>query len=97
MSKQRKKYTADFKLKAVIKILKGDKTASQLSGELGVNPMMLSKWKKHFLEGGAQIFAQSNNNSNSQNNEQLATDLFEQIGRLKMENEWLKKKLKSLN
>ena len=97
MSKQRKKYTADFKLKAVIKILKGDKTASQLAGELGVNPMMLSKWKKHFLEGGAQIFAQPSNNSNSQNNEQLATDLFEQIGRLKMENEWLKKKLKSLN
>jgi len=52
--------------------------------------MMLSKWKKHFFEGGAQIF-QSNNKDNTSINEQTITELFEQIGRLKMENEWLKK------
>jgi transposase len=96
MSSQRKKYSANFKLKAVLKVLKGDKTSSQLAGELGVNPMMLSKWKKHFFEGGAQIF-QSNNTDNTSANEQTIAELFEQIGRLKMENEWLKKKLKVLS
>jgi len=46
--------------------------------------------EKAFFEGGAQIF-QSNNKDNTSINEQTITELFEQIGRLKMENEWLKK------
>lgn len=52
----RKKYSSEFKLKAVLEILKGEKTATQLSGEPGVHPMVLSDWKKHFLDTGAQVF-----------------------------------------
>jgi len=56
MTHKRRKYSPEFKLKAVTKILKGEKIASQLAGELGVYPIVLSEWKKHFLETGAQIF-----------------------------------------
>jgi len=53
MTHKRRKYSPEFKLKAVTEILKGEKTASQLAGELGVHPIVLSEWKKHFLETGA--------------------------------------------
>ena len=89
----RKKYSPEFKLKAVLEILKGEKTATQLSGELGVHPMALSDWKKHFLNTGAQVFEKTRKASKTNGEAQEKAELFEQIGRLKMEVEWLKKKL----
>jgi transposase-like protein len=56
MTRIRRKHSAEFKLKAVIEILKGEKTASQLAGESGVHLLILSGWKKQFLEMGSQIF-----------------------------------------
>lgn len=96
MSQKRRKFSPEFKLKAVTKVLKGDKTASQLAGELGVNPMVLSEWKKHFLEVGPEIFEKPRKRSKINQDEKERAELFEQIGRLKMENEWLKKKLGTL-
>ena len=92
MAKTRKKYTAEFKLKAVVEILKGEKTASQLAGELEVHPIVLADWKKHFKEVGAQIFEKPGKSSKTKEVEKEQVELFEQIGRLKMELEWLKKK-----
>ena len=94
MARIRKKYSPEFKLKAVLEILKGEKTASQLAGELEVHPLVLSDWKKRFLEVGSQIFEKSKKASKTREEEKDKVELFEQIGRLKMENEWLKKKLK---
>lgn len=93
MGRIRKKYSPEFKLKAVLEVLKGEKTAAQLSSELGVHPMVLSEWKRFFQAESAQIFAKSRSASRSQQEEKEKAELFEQIGRLKMENEWLKKKL----
>ena len=96
MTQKRRKFSPEFKLRAVLKVLKGDKTASQLAGELEVHPMILSEWKKQFLENGSQIFEKPKKayKTNQEKNEK--SELFEQIGRLKMENEWLKKKLGNL-
>ena len=96
MTCKRRKFSAEFKLKAVTEILKGEKTASQLAGELGVHPVVLSEWKKHFLKTGMQIFEKSRKASAKNQEEKERAELFEQIGRLKMENEWLKKKLGTL-
>lgn len=96
MAKTRKKYNPEFKLKAVVEILKGEKTATQLAGELGVHPMVLSEWKKIFIANGAQIFAKQSQIQSSTESKEKA-ELFEQIGRLKMELEWLKKKLGTLD
>jgi len=93
----RRKYSPEFKLKAVIEILKGEKTGSQLAGELGVHPLVLSDWKKHFLELGVQIFDRPRRTSNISEEAKEKAELFEQIGRLKMEVEWLKKKLGALS
>ena len=96
MTQKRRKFSPEFKLKAVVKVLKGDKTASQLAGELEVHPMVLSEWKRQFLENGSQIFEKPKKSSKKNQGKTETSELFEQIGRLKMENEWLKKKLGNL-
>jgi transposase-like protein len=96
MTRTKKTYSPEFKLKAVVEVLKGEKTAAQLAGELGVHPMALSEWKKIFTTSGPQIFSRQNRSKNSSEEKEKA-ELFEQIGRLKMELEWLKKKLGSLS
>ena len=93
MSKTRKQYSPEFKVKAVLEVLKGEKTAAQLAGELGVHPIVLSDWKKHFLAEASQVFARSGKTTGTNQIAKEKTELFEQIGRLKMEVEWLKKKL----
>ncbi len=89
---KRKQHTSVFKFKAVIEVLKKDKTAAQLAGELEVHPVVLSEWKKQFVERGPEIFTRSRRTKEA-SEEKAKSELFEQIGRLKMENEWLKKKL----
>jgi transposase-like protein len=96
MTRMRRKYSPEFKLKAVLEILKGEKTATQLAGELGVHPLVLSDWKKHFLEVGVQVFEKTKKVSKAGEEQREKAELFEQIGRLKVENEWLKKKLGAL-
>jgi len=56
MAKERKRYSAEYKVKAVLAVLKGDKTATQLAGELGVHPMVLSEWKSQFLASAHEVF-----------------------------------------
>jgi transposase-like protein len=92
MARTRKKYTPEFRLKAVVEVLKGEKTANELAGELSVHPMALSEWKKTFMESGAQLFERRKRIKGTSEEKEKA-ELFEQIGRLKMELEWLKKKL----
>jgi transposase len=91
----RKKHSPEFKLKVVLEILKGEKTATQLAGEFGVHPVILSEWKRQFMEISPQIFAKRRR-SKEASKAREESELFEQIGRLKMENEWLKKKLGAL-
>jgi len=92
MARSRKYYPPEFKLRAVVEILKGEKTAAQLAGELEVHPLVLSEWKRHFLEKGAQVFERPRKASKLNEDAKEKAELFEQIGRLKMELEWLKKK-----
>lgn len=96
MVRIRKKHSPEFKLKAVIAVLKSEKTAAQLAGEFGVHPILLSEWKRHFLENGAQVFETMKKSSKVNEEAREKAELFEQIGRLKMENEWLKKKFGAL-
>ena len=92
--KKRKFYTPEFKLKAVIEILKGEKTAAQLSGELKVHPRVLAEWKRHFIDVGPEIFKKQKDSLAKKLAKEKA-ELFEEIGELKMQNKWLKKKIGS--
>lgn len=91
MSKQRRRHSAPYKFKVALEASKGQKTINELASEFGLHPNQVSQWKQELLESGELLFRPS---SSKQQREQeaLQTDLYEQIGRLKMELEWLKKK-----
>jgi putative transposase len=91
MSKRRRRFGAEFKFKVALEAAKGSKTLNELSSEYGVHANQISAWKRELLEGGATLF--SNKNARQQREQEaLQAELYEQIGRLKMELEWLKKK-----
>jgi putative transposase len=92
MAGKRKQYTAAFKAQVALAALKGDKTVNELAGQFGVHPTLIHEWKKHLLAGVEAVFANGVQAGTGDIEAQKA-ELFEQIGRLKMELEWLKKKV----
>jgi putative transposase len=93
MATKRKQYTAAFKAQVALAALKGDKTINELASQFGVPPTLIQDWKKHLLTTAEQVFANGKEADNTAQAEAQKTELFEQIGRLKMELEWLKKKV----
>ncbi len=94
MPRQRKKHTAAFKAQVALAALKGDKTVNELAAQHSVHPTLIHAWKKQLLAGAEDLFAQGAKPSVS-DAEAVQAELYEQIGRLKMELEWLKKKCPS--
>jgi transposase-like protein len=94
MTSKRKKYTAQFKFRVAPEASRGHQTISQIASQSNLHPNLVSNWKKQLLKGGPDIFKTK---ANRQEQVQAAkeAELYEQIGRLKMELEWLKKKLPS--
>jgi transposase len=92
MAAKRKQHTAAFKAQVALAALKGDKTVPELAGQYGVHPTLIHAWKKQLLAGADQIFGNGHQTA-SVSVETEKAELFEQIGRLKMELEWLKKKV----
>ena len=91
MAGKRKVHTAAFKAQVALAALKGDRTVNELAGHYGVHPTLIHGWKKQLLTGAEGIFG-SPAQAASADAEARQAELFEQIGRLKMELEWLKKK-----
>src|SRR3954451_13610630 len=96
MAAKRKVHTAGFKAQVALAALKGDKTINELAGHYGVHPTLIHGWKKQLLSGAESVFGSpAQAQAASADAEARQAELFEQIGRLKMELEWLKKKLPS--
>ena len=91
----RKKFEEGFKARVAIEAIKCDKTLSQISSEYGVHSNVVSRWKQQLLKGAAEIFGKRNNIINNGQDE-LIDNLYKSVGQLKVENDWLKKKLKLL-
>ena len=89
--KNRKNYRPDFKAKVALEAVKGRLTINEISKQFGVHPNQVSKWKKQFLESLPNIFENSNKPLQVEN-EELTNQLYQQIGKLKVELDWLKKK-----
>ena len=94
MSVKRRRHSPDFKFRVALTAAKEQKTISQLSSEFGLHPTQISDWKKQLLEKGKTVF-QSNGKHKLQATQE--SELYEQIGRLKMELEWIKKKSASFS
>ena len=94
MTTKRKQYSNDFKLKIALEAVKGVKTVSQLASEYNVHPTQIGTWKKQLVQQGNTLFTRPNDQQQREQQDKEAA-LYEQIGRLKMELEWLKKKATS--
>ncbi len=92
MARPRKSYPASFKVKIALAAIRGDSTANELAAQHQIHPTLVSNWKQALLQGAASLFAEPGKPAKPDDQPQPA-ELFEQIGRLKMELEWLKKKL----
>jgi putative transposase len=92
MKGKRKQHSAAFKAQVALAALKGDKTVNELAGQFGVHSTLIHTWKQQLLAGADQVFGNAAR-SDAADAEAQKGELFEQIGRLKMELEWLKKKV----
>jgi transposase-like protein len=84
----------EFKAKVALAALQSQQPLSQLSAIHGVHPIQITQWKKQLLAGASGVFATGAKQDHDQAS--LVIELFERIGRLDMELEWLKKKLTGL-
>lgn len=91
MKKTRRKFTASFKAKVALEALKKRETTQQLAVRFDVHPNQISTWKKEFLEHADRAF--ESDNKADKEKESAIEELYRQIGQMKVENDWLKKKL----
>ncbi len=90
MGKKRIRHSAEFKAKAALEALKGLKTVNELAGQYQVHPTQISQWKRQVQEGAKELFANGRGKDN-QEAEVVQAKLYEEVGRLKMELDWIKK------
>lgn len=91
MPVQRKQYSADFKAKVGLEAIRGTKTTNELASEYEVHPTQIAEWKKMILERIPEIFS-NRGKEKHRDEEALIATLYQQIGQLKVELDWVKKK-----
>jgi len=91
MSNPRKQHSGAFKAQVAVAALRGDRPMSELSSEYGVHPTVIQRWKRQALEALPGIMS-GKADSKVQSSEELQSRLYQEIGQLKVELDWLKKK-----
>ena len=92
MSTKRRQFTDKFKAKVALEAIRGVKTLAELATEYKVHPSQITLWKKLMISNASVLFSGKKANS-SKSEEEITSPLYEEIGRLKMDIKWLKKKL----
>ena len=90
--KKARSYSAEEKAKVALEVIKGEMTVAQISSKYGVHATQIARWKKEALESMVEGFKGKRGVSRDTSQEQLIKDLYEQIGQVTMERDWLKKK-----
>ncbi len=91
MSNKRKRYNPEFKAKVALAAFKNEETMSELAARFGIHPTMIAAWKRALLDGAANIF-DKNQKAKKQTDKQV-DELFQKIGQLQVERDFLSKKL----
>ena len=96
MTTTRKQYSAKFKARVAIEAIRGERTLSQLGSQFKVHPIQIAKWRKSALDQLPELFVDGRKGKD-RNNDADSDALYEEIGRLKVELDWLKKKVGMLD
>jgi transposase len=88
---KRKQHSKEFKAKVALEALKGQRTVNEIAAEYEVHPSQINTWKKRLLESAPEIFSRGQNQEATQH-EAERDRLYQQIGKLQVEMDWLKKK-----
>jgi transposase-like protein len=88
---QRKTYDTGFKVKVVLEAFKGQRTINEISSHYGIHPNQVNQWKKQAVEGLPDVFSTRRVRA-AEEDEVLKSQLYQQIGQLKVELDWVKKK-----
>ena len=86
----RKQHNSGFKAQVALEAIKNQRTIAEIASEYGVHPSQVNKWKRQVLDGVPTIFS-GKNGKDKQDGEKLQAELYQQIGQLKVELDWLKK------
>jgi transposase len=95
MAKKRRRFTAEFKARVVRAALREDKTLAALASQFDVHPNQITEWKRQVLESMPDLFSRSKR-ADSKAAEEHESRLYEQVGKLQVELEWMKKKARQL-
>jgi transposase-like protein len=93
MTTTRKQYSAAFKARVAIEAIRGEKTLSQLGSQFKVHPIQIAKWRKSALDQLPELFVDGRMRKGTVAVDNGNNALYEEIGRLKVELDWLKKKV----
>lgn len=93
MTRKRRRFSAEFKARVVRAALREDKTLNELAGQFGVHPNQITKWKKQAVESLPDVFSQQKKKREVDRSE-FEARLYQQVGQLQVELDWLKKKAK---
>ena len=93
MSNTRQRYTSEYKVKIVLEILSNTGTLTEIAWKYGLHPTMISGWKTEFLERSKEIFEDTRKKDIKLIEKEKELDkLYNQLWKLTVENDWLKKK-----
>lgn len=92
MKTARKQFTAGFKAKVALEAVKGMRSVNELAGLYQVHPAQIAAWKKRLVEGAPELLADGRKKAAGADSESLQAPLYQQIGQLKVELDFLKKK-----
>ncbi len=95
MARKRRRFTAQFKARVVRVALREDKTIAELASQFGVHASQITEWKRHAIEALPDVFSHRKA-ADAKASEQHEARLYEQVGKLQVELEWLKKKARQL-
>jgi len=95
MAGKRRRFTAEFKARVVRAALREDKTLAELAGKCGVHTNQITEWKRQVLEAMPELFGRRKA-ANAKASEEHEARLYEQVGKLQVELEWMKKKARQL-